>query len=277
MGKIEEALRRAKAASKPAGRPSLPTASIASDLQAERASVRPPSGLLSIAKPVELDPDILTRHRVIADAQQTNSASSYKMLRTRMLQRLRSSDWSRIAVTSARRNAGKTLTAVNTAISLAREPNQQVMLVDLDLRRPALGEYLGIHHPFGISDFLRGKATVEQILVRPNIDRLLVVPNNDSFDNSSEMLSSQRMVEFVRLISEPVNASIVLFDLPPLLEADDFLAFSSQIDALLLVVCEGETRRADLQQALDLTRDMNLLGLVLNKSREDDHPTGYYY
>lgn len=276
---IERALNRAKSATKPAGRPPLPTAGPVPDSgqPPERAAIRPPSGLNSIATPVTLEPDILRHHRVMVGGQQSHSASSYKMLRTRMLQRLRSREWTRIAVTSARRDAGKTLTAVNTAISLAHEPNQQVVLVDLDLRRSAIGEYLGIRNKYGVSDFLTGKATLDQIVVQPDIERLLVVPNNESFDNSSEMLSSPKMLKLASVLADPANSSIVLFDLPPILEADDFLAFSHHIDAYLFVVSEGETRRADLQQAIDLIRDLNLLGFVLNKSRGQEHPSGYYY
>ncbi len=74
------------------------------------------------------------------------------------------------------------------------------------------------------------------------------------------------MAELVAELRSRGGSRIVIFDLPPLLHADDFLAFSAHVDGLLLVACEGKTKRQDLQEAFDLLDGVNVLGTVLNKS-----------
>ena len=281
MGQIEEALRKAKEMHARSGgaayKPSQPS------------SIRPPSSMARgdgnvpfdsvLAKSlgqITLDAEVMEHSRVVTGIQNSGANSTYKMLRTRLLQQLRQNNWSRIAVCSPRANAGKTLTAINTAISLSHEPNQQVVLVDFDLRRPSVAKYLGISNTRGISDYLDGQAEIQDIVFRTNIERLMVVPNRQSFDNSSELLSSPKLVELVDTLTSKQNSSIVLFDLPPLLDADDLLAFSPYFDAVLLVVAERETSKADLQKSAHLISEMDVVGVVLNKARSEDFAAGYY-
>lgn len=221
-----------------------------------------------------LDEETLKSNRVTTGEQAVSIRSSYKMLRTRILQRLRANHWRKLAISSARSDAGKTLTAINTSISIANDPNQKVILIDLDLRRPSIAKYLGIEHRYGISDHLLNGVPIEDIVIRTEIDRLLVIPNFEPQDNSSELLSSPAMVSLVERLSNDADGSVLIFDLPPMLDADDMLAFSPQFDALLFVVAECETRRADLQQASNLIEELEVLGVVLNKS--DDESPAYY-
>jgi protein-tyrosine kinase len=279
MGKLQDALDKVRAAE------SGSTRSVRRDEIAQKRIERDdgcsgfngPSPLERFAQLKRLDEEWLQKQRVIAAPQADAAVTAYKMLRTRSLQRLRANDWRRIAVSSARRNAGKTLTAVNTAISLSSEPNQYVILVDLDLRRPSVAKTLGIEHSAGISEFLSGRVKRDDLFVRTEIERLLIVPNFERLENSSEMMTSGPMLEFIDEVSSPVNSTVVIFDLPPLLEADDLLAISPHMDALLLVVAEGETKRLDFQRSLGLIENLEVLGFVLNKSRGETVTQGYYY
>ena len=221
-----------------------------------------------------LDEDTLTGYRVTTESQAMPTKSAYKMLRTRVLQRMRANHWNTLAISSARSNAGKTLTAINTSISIASDPNQQVVLVDLDLRRPTVAKYLGIEHKFGLTDYLLNDVPIEKVAVKTQIDKLMVIPNYAAQENSSELITSDRMKALVRRLAADSDGSTIIFDLPPMLDADDMLAFSDQVDALLFVVAECETRKADLQQVSDLVEDMNVLGVILNKS--DDESPAYY-
>ena len=117
---------------------------------------------------------------------------------------------------------------------------------------------------------------IEKIVTKTFIERLLIIPNYVSIDNSSEMLSSAKMKELVDIVSDEHNSSIVIFDLPPLLETDDFLAFSPLVDAVMFIVSEGETHQTDLSRSWEFISDLNILGLILNKSRGDEYPAGYY-
>lgn len=273
MTRITTALSRAKAAHAETKKRQPPPGTNGHALAAEAAG----SVFDVFAKQAShriLDTDALHDKRIVTDEQPLAMRSAYKMLRTRLLQRMRANHWQRLAISSARSGAGKTLTAINTAISIAREPNQRVILVDLDLRRPSVARYLGIEHSPDLTDYLFDRASFDEIVVRPDVDRLLVIPNSSAHENSSELLSSQRMKELVDRLSQPGDDTIVIFDMPPMLDADDLLAFSPQFDALLFIVSESETRRADIQRAENLLEDLELIGVVLNKS--NDAAPAYY-
>ena len=114
---------------------------------------------------------------IITDNTDPTVRTAYKMLRTRLLQRMRANGWQSLAVTSASPGDGKTLTAINLAISLAGDVNHNICLVDLDLRHSSVARYLGMELDKGTSDCLRRKLSLEEALVRPNIERLVVLPN----------------------------------------------------------------------------------------------------
>lgn len=279
MGRIDEALLKVKALQQEASHSAVEKRRFSARDSASFARHPPESAgsvLGKTARRITLDPEVMERNRIVAYSQVPGINSAYKMLRTRVLQRMRANNWARLAISSARPNAGKTLTAINTAISLSFEPNQRIILVDLDLRRPTIGRYLGIEQQFGLSDFLENDISLEKVIVRPDIDRLLIIPNFESTEHSSELLSSPRMVDLVGRLSHPSNSTIVIFDLPPLLDADDMLAFSPLFDALLVVVAQSETRRIELQKSFELLQDINVLGVVLNKARGTEDAPGYY-
>jgi Mrp family chromosome partitioning ATPase len=284
MGRIEEALKRAKESHVKSGVQAPHSQKSSSNLEApkrlttigERDITLLPvfQDLQKSATYHELDKSFLQKHRVITDKQSLAVRSAYKMLRTRLLQRMRANNWTTLAISSARSSAGKTLTAINTSISIANDPNQRVILVDLDLRRPSVARYLGIEHEFSLTDYLLRNKPIEDVVVKTSIERLLVIPNLESHESSSELLSSLPMLSLVERLSSDVEDAIVIFDLPPMLDADDMLAFSPYVDALLFIVAECETRRADLKQVSDLIEDLNVVGVILNKS--DDESPAYY-
>lgn len=216
--------------------------------------------------------DVLRSHRIMLDWDNNAVTQAYKMLRTQVLQRMIANQWRSLAVTSAGKGAGKTVTAINLALSLAREVNHTVLLVDLDLRHPNIHNCLGIKSQFGISDFLLHDASLPEMLINPGIDRLVVLPGREPIFNSSEMLRSPKMVRLIDELKSRYPQRLVICDLPPLLAADDALAFSPYVDAVLLVIEEGRTRRADIEKAQDLLAETNVIGTVLNKSDEPGHP-----
>jgi protein-tyrosine kinase len=232
------------------------------------------SDVLEHARSITLDPQVLEKNRVTGPQNADAGGAAYKMLRTRVLQRMRANGWRKLAVTSPRANAGKTLTAINTAISLAQEPNQQVVLVDLDLRNPMIGTYLGLESQPNLADHLLRGVPLERVLVKPGIPRLYVIPGAERFENSSEILASAQMALLTQTLLATSASTIVIFDLPPLLDADDMLTFSPQVDAVLFVVAQGETLRSDLEKSSELFKELTVLGTVLNKS-SDEAPSYY--
>jgi protein-tyrosine kinase len=226
-----------------------------------------------IQRIVTLDEDRLRNNRVITEDMDSAVRTSYKMLRTRILQRMDSNGWHHLAVTSANQGDGKTITAINLAISLAGDVNHQVCLVDLDLRRSSIADYMGLEIEHGISDCLQRGLPLSQAIIGTNLERLVVLPNAQIEVHSSEILSSPRMQEITRSLGEKKNR-IVVYDMPPVLAADDALSFSPLADAILFVVAESKTTRTDVTQAYELLDGIEILGSVLNYSNEW---SGSYY
>jgi protein-tyrosine kinase len=231
-------------------------------------------------QPVALDKAALHDNFVLPQLQDAGALRAYKILRTRVLRRLDANQWHSFAVTGVTAGEGKTLTAVNLAIALAQDANTWVALIDLDLQRPRVAEYLGmrsVRGEKGLSDYLQGNATFENIVYSPDIERLVVIPNFSPMLNASELLTSPRMTELMQSLEAETPRRILIFDMPPVLAADDVLAFAPQIDGLLLVVAEGTTDRNQLRRAKEVLAEMNLLGVVLNRSADRNDAAYYSY
>jgi protein-tyrosine kinase len=231
-------------------------------------------------QPVMLDKAALHDSFVLPQLQDAGALRAYKILRTRVLRRLQANQWHSFAVTGVTVGEGKTLTAINLAIALAQDPSTWVALIDLDLQRPRVAEYLGMRSgrgEKGLSDYLQGNASFENIVYAPDIERLAVIPNFSPVVDSSETLTSPRMAELMQALEAETPRRILIFDMPPVLAADDVLAFAPQIDGLLLVVAEGTTERNSLRSAKEVLAEMNLLGVVLNRSAERNDSAYYSY
>jgi protein-tyrosine kinase len=250
----------------------------AEDKAARRAPpaqpIGPPPPPLQLQN-VALDPAVLERNCVLPQVTNRSALRAYKILRTRLLQRLAAKSWRSVAVTSTKAGEGKTLTTINLALALSQDPNTRVCLVDFDLQRPAVAAQLGIRFERGLGEYLLGEAEAEQVIYECGSPSLLVIPNSRTFDHSSEMLASARAQELLRLIDTHLPSHLVIFDMPPL-SSDDVLTFAPRVDGVLLVIAEGRTERASLEKCRELLAEMNLLGVVLNRSAERDDGSGYY-
>jgi Mrp family chromosome partitioning ATPase len=190
---------------------------------------------------------------------------------------MRSNGWQTLIVTSAGPGEGKTMTACNLAISISADVNQAVVLADLDLQRPSLASRLGLEAEVGISDYLLGHAELKDIVYRPTgMDRIAVIPNLRAVPHSSELLSAPRMRTLVEWLNSQGPETISIFDTPPVLACDDVLAFSPFADAILMVVAEGKAERISLARSMELMADRNILGVVLNQTREKSSVSSYY-
>ncbi|HLT89996.1 MAG TPA: CpsD/CapB family tyrosine-protein kinase [Woeseiaceae bacterium] len=220
----------------------------------------------------------MERNKILPAVDDQSAVTAYKILRTRVLQRLRSNGWRSLIVTGAGAGEGKTLTACNLAVSVSNDVNQAVVLVDLDLQRSTVASYFGLDIRASMGDYLLGHAQIDDIVYAPaGLERLVIVPNREPVPNSSDLLASPRMRTFLQWLQEQGPETIVIFDMPPVLACDDVLAFSPYADAILLVVAEGKTERAALGRTMELLGERNLLGVVLNQSREKGSVSPYYY
>jgi len=209
----------------------------------------------------------LRSKRVVSGFDPCAFTDAYKMLRTQVLQRLNENNWNVLAVTSPGPGEGKTLTALNLAVSLAMEIKHTVLLVDANLRHPSLHEHLSLPGSPGLSDYLSKDTPLTELFVHPRgIDHLTILPGGHAMLNSAEMLNSPKMSQLVDELKTRYASRIVIFDLPPVLDAADATAFAPYVDATLLVVEEGKTKRKEVEHAVDLLSGTNVLGTVLNKA-----------
>ncbi|MEJ2613000.1 MAG: CpsD/CapB family tyrosine-protein kinase [Candidatus Thiodiazotropha sp.] len=218
----------------------------------------------------------LKEKRIVLGETNDSISDQYKVLRTHVLQRLKKNQWNTLVVTSPREGCGKTLTSINLATSIAMEVNHSALLVDMDLRRPNISRYFYDEDRPGISEYLSAELELSDILFNPGIERLVVLPGSNSFSNSSEMLSSPRMVKLINELKARYMNRVVILDMPPVLSCDDVIAFTPFVDAVMLVVEDGVTRKEDLVQAYNLIDSSKFMGVVLNKSNERSNHNGYY-
>jgi exopolysaccharide/PEP-CTERM locus tyrosine autokinase len=214
------------------------------------------------------DKGVLRENRVISALPAGPVVDAYKITCIQVLQRLRERNGNALAVVSPGESEGKTLTAINLAISLAQEVDQTVLLVDANLRHPGVHKYFGFIPEAGLSDHLIDGVSLNRLLVNPGIDRFVLLPGGRPLQNSAEMLGSMKMEKLVHELKVRYPSRIVIFDLPPVLSVADAMAFAPYVDAALMVVQENKTRRAEVQRAAEMLNSVDLLGTVLNMAAE---------
>ncbi|MFJ6194510.1 polysaccharide biosynthesis tyrosine autokinase [Micromonospora sp. NPDC092111] len=171
-----------------------------------------------------------------------------------------------IAVTSALQGEGKTTLSCNLAIALA-EAGWRVLLVDADLRRPKIADYLGLSGGIGLTDVLVGDVQVGDVVQRWGDKSLLVLPSGSAPPNPSELLGSKAMADLLLALRE--SADIVVIDTAPLLAVTDGVVVAVQADGALLVTQQGRTSRAQVAAAARSLHSVSvrLLGCVLNMAK----------
>jgi capsular exopolysaccharide synthesis family protein len=225
----------------------------------------PPEPVRTMIRP--LSPTELERHRVVVRSGKGENIDLFRMLRTKVIQQMESANLRTLAITSPQYGDGKTTIAINLAMSLALDVKQTVLLVDMDMRKPSVHEFLGIEPELGLSDYLLRNVPLSDCLVKPNIDRLVVLPVAGALQESSELLGTPKMVRLAAELKSRYPDRIVIYDMPPLLTQDDTLAFLPQVDGVLLVVRDGISPIAQVRACAESLAGRNFLGTILNDSR----------
>jgi protein-tyrosine kinase len=220
-------------------------------------------------KQIKVPQSVLLENRLIAGNRSDPRATSFRMLRTQVLHAMRDNEWTSLAVCGPSRGIGKSLVATNLAISISLEVNQTVLLVDLDLRRPSVHHYFDFEPESGLLDYLQGQANLKDLFVNPPFKRLVLLPGRGTSTDSSELLSSPRMINLAKDLKSKYKSRIIIFDMPPLLDLDDAMVFLPNVDATLLVVENGKSTQSEVENSMRLLGATNLIGTVLNKADEE--------
>lgn len=215
---------------------------------------------------VTISDEELKERNIFAGFAHDSRSEPYRQLRSQVLKNMRAEGWQTLAITSPTTGNGKTLTALNLAISLSQEVNQTVLLVDLDLRNPGIARALGIDAiEYGIVDSVMNKIPLEDILINPGYTRLVIAPGTPQGHQTSEVLSSPQMQSMQAELKGRYKDRLIIYDLPALLASDDALVFAPRADAVLLVLEDGGATESELKQAMKLLQGTNILGTIINK------------
>jgi protein-tyrosine kinase len=188
----------------------------------------------------------------------------YRKLKSAVLMMMQPNDKKNILViTSSESGEGKSLTAVNLALVLAQESNRTVLLVDADLRRPALHTYLGVKPVLGLADCIIDNVDLHHALIKTTVPRLNFLGAGKKTDTPAELLSSDKMKELMREIKDRYHDRIIIFDTPPTLIFTDIRVLSQFADGILFVVKEG-VASSSVRDALVALKGSPVLGIVYN-------------
>ena len=225
----------------------------------------------------ELNQGALAVNRCLHVYSDPFEMESYKMLRTHVLHRTRPNGWNSIMITSALPGEGKTLTAVNLALTFAKEFNHTVLLVDCDLKKQSVHKVMGIESKFGLIDALVDDRPLQDLIVWPGVEKLTLISGDRTINNTSEILSSLKMKALASEIKSRYPDRYVFFDLPPVLSFTDAVAFSPLVDAILMVVRAEQTSLPDVKKAVHLLPKEKFLGFVLNGCKAPGKASSYVY
>ena len=295
MEKIQDAIAKARASRPQGGETITPDRGpnpgvVSADTAVAAAMARPPDLRPTPARPPAQSADIwaalpafvpkaahLQRNRIVAFTS-GRGATGFDVIRTRLLQQMRSNNWRRLAITSPGAGCGKTMLALNLAFSLGRQQDQRTLLIDLDLRRPSMAKYLGITQEHSVAKLLDGTAAFADNALRYG-KNLAFACHTGPVRNSAELLQSNQAAQALDEISATYDPTIMIFDMPPMQSGDDVMAFASRVDCVLLVAAAEDTtiKQVDTCER-NLAAQTNVLGVVLNKCRYmgEEESYGYY-
>ena len=217
---------------------------------------------------VSINEEVLLRNKIYSYFQDNPLTEQLRILRTKIINKLEKLNGNTILITSARSGEGKTLIAINLAISIAQKYDRTVLLVDSNLKNPMVHSYLGINVDKGLSDVLLGEAQIHEVLINPSIRRFIIMPAGKSIVGSAELLNSPTAEVVFHDIKTRYPERLIIFDSPSLLTSADPLVLADYADAVLMVIEAEKTPAEDVKKAVELLQEKPLIGAVLNKVRE---------
>ena len=224
----------------------------------------------------EPDPTRMEGRRIVTFADADPAHVAFDMMRTKLLRALRANGWSSVGITSPGADCGKTTLALNLAFSLAHQADLRTVLVDLDMRRPAVAHELDLPGKRSVARLLLGEANVAETFLRYG-HNLAIGGNSEPVRHSGDLLMSAATVQAVAGLKTAFAPDVIIYDLPPMLMSDDAMAFLPHLDAVLLVAGAEKSRLDEVDKCeRDLSEHTNLLGVVLNMCRYMGEDYGYY-
>src|SRR3954452_9883792 len=224
----------------------------------------------------EVDLSRLEDLRIVAHDTVDPRSKSFDLLRTQVLQTMESNKWRVLAVTSPTAGCGKTFTAINLTLSIAKQSDSSVLLVDLDFKKPQVSQRLGITCQVGTRALAEGHASLEDAITSVSVGglRFRMLSCERSSPHSSDWIVSPKMTAALQRMRTDRMVKIVILDLPPLLSGDEVISVLPYVDCVLMVAAAGTTTTVELQECAKYLHSTPLVRIALNKV--PDSPGAYY-
>lgn len=210
---------------------------------------------------------------IVLKEPQSAFAESYKVIRTAILLSSAVRPPKNILITSIVPGEGKTVTAVNLAMTIA-QVEHSVLLIDSDLRKPRIHKIFGLNNSKGLSTYLAGASDIDVISLE-SVKNLNIITSGPIPPNPSELLGSSKMFDLIKVLSEKFD--IIIWDSAPLLSVTDSLILSKILDGTIIVARAGETTYESIGRGLKSLSDIesHFLGIIINAL--DVKKSDYYY
>lgn len=225
-----------------------------------------------------LNRERLVENRVVCFQERSPMTTGFDLLRTKLQMALRERKWQTVMITSPTAQCGKTVTAINLAMSLARQKDLVTVLADFDFRHPSIARYLGVNRPVDVKNLIRREASVNEVLFTTDVSGpgLRVLATMSPVSRPAEILASAGMADLIDDLKASVPGGIILFDMPPILGSDDVLSFLPNVDGVLLLAASGHTKSQELIYCRSQIPEEKLIGIVFSKSSERSEDYYYY-
>ena len=191
-------------------------------------------------------------------------AEQYRMLRTN-IQAINSKNPIKvITITSSINGEGKTITAINLAISMANDLNKKsILLVDADLRRSRVSRYLGVNAESGLADLIANGINIDEVLINIGIENLTILTAGKIPHNPAEILGSAKMRNLIATLRAKYD--YVILDSPPIIPVTDAGLIGAQTDGIIMVIQANRTQKGVVKHSRSLLAQVQakILGYAL--------------
>ena len=229
----------------------------------------------------------LHRMGVVApDAEKSQIAEEFRIIKRPLIANAfgqgaaRVKNGNMIMITSSLPGEGKSFCAINLAISMAMEMDRTVLLIDADVAKPRVPEYLGIHADLGLLDVLQDKnLKLSDVMIKTDIAKLTILPAGRTYKRATELLASDAMTRLVEDIGNRYPDRIILFDSPPLLATSEASVLATHMGQIVMVVEAERTSQDAVREALSHIQSCEVVNMLLNKATPTpgaDYYYGYY-
>jgi exopolysaccharide/PEP-CTERM locus tyrosine autokinase len=169
-----------------------------------------------------------------------------------------------IMITSVTPGEGKSFVASNLAVSIARNINEHVLLMDCDLRRPSIHNIFGFGRIDGLSEHLSKERSLASVLHKTIVSKLTILPGGSPPHNPSELLASEKMLGLLKEVKSKYSDRYIIIDSPPLPLASEVNVIARKVDAVILVIKYGKTKRESIEEVVEMIGRKKVLGVVFN-------------